>query len=73
MHTVRVQVSYAPNEALGLLLPQSALHNFQTREEGTGMSGIGGGGNASRITFDSSAKYANPSYTPIDLSRFNWR
>ena len=73
VHTVRVQVSYAPHEALGLLLPQSALHNFQTREEGTGMSGIGGGGNASRITFDSSAKYANPSYTPIDLSRFNWR
>jgi hypothetical protein len=73
VHTARVQVVYAPDETLGVLLPKSALQNFETRERGTGISGTGGGGNAARISFEGSAKYANPRYTPIDLSRFAWR
>jgi hypothetical protein len=73
VHTARAQIVYAPNEKLGVLLPQSALFNFETRERGSGISGTGGGGNSARITFESTAKYANPRYTPIDLSRFAWR
>lgn len=72
-HTARVQVVYAPDETLGLLLPKSALHNFETREPGYGPGGPGGTAVGERITFDSTVRYSNPRYTPIDLSRFSWR
>ena len=67
--TARVQVQYASDEKLGVLLPRSASHTFETRERGTGISGTGGGGNSTRLNFESTATYSNPRYTPIDLSR----
>ena len=72
-HNARVQVQYAPDEKLGVFLPRSASHTFEARERGTGISGTGGGGNSTRITFESTAQYSAPRYTPIDLSRFAWR
>ena len=72
-HNARVQVQYAPDEKLGVLLPRSASHAFEARERGTGISGTGGGGNSMRITFESTAQYSAPRYTPIDLSKFAWR
>lgn len=70
--TARVQVQYAPDEKLGILLPKSASHTFETRERGTDIAGTAGG-YSKRISFESTATYANPRYTPIDLSRFAWR
>ena len=70
-HTARVQVQYAPDEKLGVLLPRSASHTFEAREPGFGISGTGGGGNAARLSFESTATYSNPRYKPIDL-RAGW-
>lgn len=67
--TARVLVQYAPDEKLGVLLPRSASHTFETREASYGISGAGGVGNAARLNFESTATYSNPRYTPIDLSR----
>ncbi len=67
--TARVQVQYAPDEKLGVLLPRSASHTFETRERGTGFNGNADGGYATRLSFESTATYSNPRYTPIDLNR----
>ena len=66
--TARVQVEYAPDQKLGVLLPRSASHTFETRERGTDIRGSGDG-YSTRLNFESSARYSNPRYTPIDLSR----
>jgi hypothetical protein len=71
--TARVQVQYAPDETLSILLPRSASHTFETRERGTGINGNADGGYSTRLSFEGSATYSNPRYTPIDLSRFAWR
>ena len=67
--TARVQVSYAPDPGLGFLLPRDAAHSFQSRERGTGMTSMGAGGTDRRLAFEANAKYTNPRYTPIDLSK----
>ena len=67
--TARVQVQYAPDQKLGILLPRSASHTFETRERGTGFNGNADGGYSTRLSFESTATYSNPRYTPIDLNR----
>lgn len=67
--TARVQVQYAPDEKLGILLPRSASHTFETRERGTGINGNADGGYSTRLSFESTATYSSPRYTPIDLNR----
>lgn len=67
--TARVQVDYAPDEKLGLLLPRQAAHTFDTREYGFSVLGTVGPGYAARMSFQSTATYSNPRYTPIDLRR----
>jgi len=64
----RVLVQYAPDEKLGVLLPRSASQTFDTRERGTDVRGSGDG-YSTRLNFESTATYANPRYTPIDLGR----
>ena len=66
--TARVQVQYAPDEKLGVLLPRSASHTFETRERGTNIDRTGDG-YSTRLNFESTATYSNPRYTPIDLNR----
>ena len=51
--SARVQVQYAPDEKLGVLLPRSASHTFETRERGTNMAGTGAGSYPTRINFES--------------------
>ena len=65
--TARVQVQYAPDEKLGVLLPRSASHTFETRERGTDIRGTRRR-LFTRLNFESTATYANPRYTPIDLN-----
>jgi hypothetical protein len=65
--TARIQVTYAPDKTLDLLLPREAIHTFETRERGSGGSPIGPRG--TKLAFEASARYSNPRYTPIDLSR----
>ena len=63
-----MQVQYAPDEKLGVLLPRSASHTFETRERGTNIDRTGDG-YSTRLNFESTATYSNPRYTPIDLNR----
>jgi hypothetical protein len=65
----RIQVLYAPDAKLGLLLPREANHTFEEYERGTGLSNMGAGGSGRRLRFESSAKYSNAQYTPIDLRK----
>jgi len=67
--TARVQVVYAPDAKLGLLLPREASHTFEQREGGTGFNRAGSGGGTSRLRFESTAKYSNARHTPIDFGR----
>ena len=67
--TARIQVVYAPDTALGMLLPREATATFDARERGTGITSMGSGGAGTRMTFDAIATYANARYTPIDLSK----
>jgi hypothetical protein len=67
--TARVQVQYVPDDKLGVLLPRSASHTFETRERGTGINGALDGGYSTRLGFESTATYANPRYTPIELNQ----
>ena len=67
--TARIQVNYAPDATLGVLIPKDASHSFDERERGTGMSSMGAGGAGRRMSFEANAKYTNPRYTPIDLSK----
>ena len=71
--TARVEVLYAPDEKLGLLLPREAGHTFDTREYGFSVLGAVGPGYDARMNFESTAKYSNPRYTPIDLRRAGGR
>jgi hypothetical protein len=64
-----VQVVYAPDAKLGLLLPREASHTFEQREGGTGFNRAGSGGGTSRLRFESTAKYSNARHTPIDFGR----
>ena len=68
--TARVQVTYGPDPASGLLVPREAGHSFDWRERGSGMAGARtAGGVGIRMSFEATAKYTNVRYTPIDLSR----
>jgi hypothetical protein len=67
--TARVQVNYALDATTGLLVPKDAAHSFDERERGTGMSSMGAGGAGRRMSFEANAKYTNPKYTAIDLSK----
>ena len=67
--TARIQVDYAPDKALGALIPKEANSTFESREKGTGIGRLGAGGAQTRQQFQTSAKYVNPRYTPIDLSK----
>jgi len=66
-----ITVKYAPNAALNLMLPTETSETYEERVENSGPrdvsrsvdSGRGGG----RISFQASAKYSKPTYTPIDL------
>lgn len=64
--TARIVVSYAPDKALGILLPKEANGTFEWRQEATSGNV---GTHASRISFEASTKYSNPRHKPIDLSR----
>ncbi len=63
--TARIEVTYAPEATLGMLLPHAATGTFETREPGSGGS-IGPG--ATKVGFDVSAAYSHASHAPIDLS-----
>jgi hypothetical protein len=65
----RIQVIYAPDAKLGLLLPRDASHTFESYEKGTGLTNMGAGGAGRRMSFEANAKYTNAQYTPIDLSK----
>ena len=69
--TARVQVNYTFDATLGLLIPKDAAHSFDERERGTGISSMGAGGAGRRMSFEGNAKYTNPRYTAIDLSRIS--
>jgi hypothetical protein len=63
---VRVQVEFVPDAKLDLLLPRKATHTFQWREWGNRIDNPVGT-TPMKISFESSAEYLNPRYTPIDL------
>ena len=65
----RVQVQYTQDEKLNLLIPREAAHTFTAKEIGFAVTGTGGAGYDGRMTFESTARYSNPRYTPIDLRR----
>lgn len=65
----RVQVTYGMDTKIELLVPREAGHTFEMREKGTGTTNMGSGGAGRVMTFESTAKYTNAQYTPIDLSR----
>lgn len=65
----RVQVTYAMDAKINLLVPRDSTHTFEMHEKGTGIANMGVGGAGRAMTFESSAKYTNAQYTAIDLSR----
>jgi len=65
----RVQVTYAMDAKINLLVPRDATHTFEMHEKGTGMTNMGAGGAGRGMTFESSAKYTNAQFTPLDLSK----
>jgi hypothetical protein len=65
----RVQVTYAMDAKINLLVPRDATHTFEMHEKGTGMTNMGAGGAGLGMTFESSAKYTNAQFTPLDLSK----
>ncbi|HXT71602.1 MAG TPA: hypothetical protein VN700_17730 [Vicinamibacterales bacterium] len=65
----RINVVYAPDPKLNLLLPRQANHTFEEYERGTGMSNMGAGTAGRRATFDASARYSNATYTAIDMTK----
>ena len=69
--SARMQVKYAPDGKLSILLPLEASHTFESREKGTGMNAMGTGNNMSRIAFQADVRYTNARYTPIDLGRIS--
>ena len=69
--TANITVKYAPNPAVNLILPTETTETYEEREAATGPRDFnrgaqqGRGGN--RISFQASAKYSKPTYSPIDL------
>jgi len=64
--TARIQVTYAADAKLGLLLPRDATHTFENKEPGSGGTI---GTMSSKMTIEGTARYTNPRYTPLDLGR----
>lgn len=65
--TARIQVAYAPDAKLSILLPKEATHSFETREAGAGF--VSGGRSTQKMEFQASAKYKGVSQVPLDLSK----
>jgi len=65
--TVRVQVNFAPEAKLDMLLPRSATHSFEWREYGSTTASVGRA--PMKLSFETSAEYRNATYRPIDLGR----
>jgi hypothetical protein len=66
--TTRLRVSFSPDSIRGVLLPTEASGTFEWREPATA-GNIGRPGR--RLTLESMAKYSNPRYTPVDVSRIH--
>lgn len=64
---VRMQVQYAPDKTLALLLPRRATHTFEWRELGSDTDTIGR--SQMKLSFESSAEYGKATFTAIDLTR----
>lgn len=67
--TARIQVNYAPDAALGFILPKDATATFEERELGSGASNVGVGAYNRAMRFESTVKFSNARHMPIDLSK----
>jgi hypothetical protein len=65
---VRVNVIFAPDAKLDLVLPRSASGSFDWREFGTRNTDAVGKAQM-KLSFETNSEYKNPKYTPIDLIR----
>ena len=68
--TANITVKYAPYPSVDLLLPSETNETYEERQAPSGPRdfnrGVAGRG-GDRISFQASAKYSKPTYTPIDL------
>ena len=67
--TARIQIVYAPDAKLGMLLPREATQTFESRERSAGLNSMSSSAAQSKLSFESTAKYSNATYVAIDLSR----
>lgn len=69
--SANVTVKFAPQPALGLLLPSGTNEQYEEREAASGprddTRGVPSGSAGSRISFQAQAKYSKPAHSPIDL------
>jgi hypothetical protein len=69
-----VKVDYKHNQALDMLLPVTMNEQYEEREGGGGPRQMGSGADprssvASRVSAQASARYLNPTYAKIDLTK----
>ena len=66
-----VSVKYAPYPAVNLVLPSETTETYEERQAASGprdlTRGVDSGRGSGRVSFQASAKYSKPTYSPIDL------
>jgi hypothetical protein len=69
--TANITVKYAPYTAVNLVLPAETNETYEERQAASGPRdfnrGVDAGRGGNRISFQASAKYSKPTYSPIDL------
>jgi hypothetical protein len=67
--TGRSSVTYTFHKALDLWLPSKIAESYDTRPAPPGTVSRGEGGYDGRHSYQINGVYANPKYTPVDLTK----
>lgn len=66
---VRVNITYAMNSQVNMLLPSKMAANYDMRPASANRINRGEGGYGARMTYQINADYSNARYTPVDLTK----